>query len=93
MTRRRFIAIVSLCVLAMLGTIVLGTGLFITRSDYGREWLRNAVEAQLAGAVKGKVHLGRISGSFLTGVKTRTPTPGVQRRSLPSTDDSVGVAV
>ena len=40
MTRRRFIAIVSLCVLVMLGTVVLGTGLFVTHSDYGREWLR-----------------------------------------------------
>ena len=68
MTRRRFIAIVSLCVLVMLGTIVLGTGLFITRSDYGREWMRSTIEAQLARAVKGKVHLGRISGGFLTGV-------------------------
>ena len=53
MSRRRFIAIVSLCVLAMLGTVVLGTGLFITRSDYGREWMRKTIEAQLAGAVKG----------------------------------------
>jgi translocation and assembly module TamB len=68
MTRRRFIAIVSLCVLVMLGAIVLGTGLFVTRSDYGREWMRSTIEAQLAGAVHGKVHLGRISGGFLTGV-------------------------
>jgi translocation and assembly module TamB len=68
MTRRRFIAIVSLCVLAMLGTVVLGTALFITRTDYGREWMRSAIETQLARAVKGKVHLGRISGGFLTGV-------------------------
>ncbi|MFL5619985.1 MAG: translocation/assembly module TamB domain-containing protein [Gemmatimonadaceae bacterium] len=68
MTRRRFIAIVSLCVLAMLGIIGLGTALFMTRTDYGREWMRSTVEAQLARAVKGKVHLGRISGGFLTGV-------------------------
>src|SRR5678815_769296 len=68
MTRRRFIAIVSLCVLAMLGTVVLGTALFVTRTDYGREWMRGTIEAQLARAVKGKVHLGRISGSLLTGV-------------------------
>jgi translocation and assembly module TamB len=68
MTRRRFIAIVSLGVLVMLGTIVLGTGLFVTRSDYGREWMRSAVEGQLARTVKGRVHLGRVTGNFLTGL-------------------------
>src|SRR5688500_15057699 len=68
MTRRRFIAIVSLGVLVILGTIVLGTGLFVTRSEYGREWMRSAVEGQLARAVKGRVHLGRVTGNFLTGL-------------------------
>jgi len=68
MTRRRFIAIVSLCVLALLGTVVLGTALFVTRTDYGREWMRSTIETQLARSVKGKVHLGRISGGLLTGV-------------------------
>src|SRR5215211_2333221 len=68
MTRRRFIAIVSLCVLAMLGFVVLGTGLFVTQTEYGQDWLRGTIESRLASAVKGKVHLGRITGSFLTGV-------------------------
>src|SRR5215207_7151362 len=68
MTRRRFIAIVSLCVLGMLGIVVLATGLFVTRSEYGQDWLRRAIESRLASAVKGRVHLGRITGSFLTGV-------------------------
>ena len=68
MTRRRFIAIVSLGVLLTLGTIVLGTGMFVTQSDYGREWMRSAVEGQLARTVKGRVHLGRVTGNFLTGV-------------------------
>src|SRR3954471_201983 len=68
MSRRRFIAIVSLCVLGMLGLIMLGTGYFVTQSEYGQEQLRQWVQAQLASSVHGKVHLGRISGSFLTGV-------------------------
>src|SRR5829696_627160 len=68
MTRRRFIAIVSLCVLGMLGVVVLATGLFVTRSETGQDWLRRTIEGRLASAVKGKVHLGRITGSFLTGV-------------------------
>ena len=38
----------------MLGTVVLGTGLFVTRSDYGREWLRSTIEAQLARGGEGE---------------------------------------
>jgi len=68
MTRRRFIALVSLCVLVMLGLIVLGTGYFVTQSSYGQEQLRGWVQTTLATQVHGKVHVGRISGSFLTGV-------------------------
>ncbi|HTK47838.1 MAG TPA: translocation/assembly module TamB domain-containing protein [Gemmatimonadaceae bacterium] len=68
MTRRRFIAIVSLCVLVTLGVIVAGTGWFVTQSDFGQEQLRRWIQAQLASSVHGTVHLGRISGSFLTGV-------------------------
>jgi translocation and assembly module TamB len=68
MTRRRFIAVVSLCVFVMLGFLVLGSGLYLTRSEFGQEQLRQWVEGQLASSVKGKVHLGRISGGFLTGV-------------------------
>ena len=69
MTRRRFIALVSLCVLGMLGLIVLGTGYFVTQSEYGQDQLRAAgCRPRLASSVHGKVHVGRISGSFLTGV-------------------------
>jgi translocation and assembly module TamB len=68
MTRRRFIAIVSLCVLVALGVIVLGAGYFVTQSEYGQDQLTRWVGAQVARSVHGKVYLGRISGSFLTGV-------------------------
>ena len=68
MTRRRFIAIVSLCVLGMLGIIGLGIGVIATQTDMGQEQLRSWVEGQLASAIHGKVHVGRISGNFLTGV-------------------------
>jgi len=68
MTRRRFIALVSLCVLVMLGLIVLGTGYFVTQSRYGQDQLRGWVQTTVATQVHGKVHVGRISGSFLTGV-------------------------
>ena len=61
MTRRRFIAIVSLCVLAMLGTVVLGAVLFVTQTDYGREWMRSTIEAQIARAVNGPRLSSRIA--------------------------------
>ena len=44
MTRRRFIALVSLCVLVMLGLIVLGTGYFVTQSEYGQDQLTGWVQ-------------------------------------------------
>ena len=68
MSRRRFIALVSLCVLVMLGLIVVGTGYFVSQSSYGQEQLRRWVQTTVATQVHGKVHVGRISGGFLTGV-------------------------
>jgi translocation and assembly module TamB len=85
MTRRRFIALVSLCVFVTLGVIVLATGWFVTQSSYGQEQLRRRVQALLASSVHGKVHLGRISGSFLTGVT-------IDSVELRDDDDSLFVA-
>ena len=68
MTRRNFIALVSLCVLVALGVIVVGTGLFATRSEYGQAALRRWIESRVASSVKGKLHIGRIGGNFLTGI-------------------------
>ena len=68
MTRRNFIALVSLCVLVALGVIVVGVALFATQSDYGQTAMRRTIEARVQSSIHGKVHIGRISGSFLTGV-------------------------
>jgi translocation and assembly module TamB len=68
MSRRRFIGIVSLCTLLVLGLIVVVTGLVATRSDRGQAGLRRWVEARIAGSIHGRVHIGRISGNWLTGV-------------------------
>lgn len=40
--------------------------LLTTRTDWGREKIRAFAEARLAGAIQGKVHIGRISGSLFT---------------------------
>lgn len=68
MTRRNFIALVSLCVLVALGAIVVGVAVFATQSEYGQTVMRRAIEARVASSINGTVHIGRISGSFLTGV-------------------------
>ncbi|MDB4888136.1 MAG: hypothetical protein JWN79_3574, partial [Gemmatimonadetes bacterium] len=52
----------------MLGVIVVGVGLVATRSDSGQQALRDWVEARVAGSMHGRLHIGRISGSWLTGV-------------------------
>ncbi len=67
MTRRNFIALVSLCVFVALGLIVIGLGVFATQSEYGQDTLRRAAEARVKSAILGKVHLGRIHGNLLTG--------------------------
>ncbi|MDQ2666145.1 MAG: translocation/assembly module TamB [Gemmatimonadota bacterium] len=68
MTRRNFIALVSLCVLVALGAIVVGVALFATQSEYGQTAMSRAIEARVKASIHGKVHVGRVSGSFLTGV-------------------------
>jgi translocation and assembly module TamB len=68
MTRRRFIALVSLCVLLTLGLIGICVGLVATRSDSGQAVLRRWIEARVASSIHGKVYIGRMSGNFLTGV-------------------------
>ncbi|MDB4883092.1 MAG: hypothetical protein JWL95_1858 [Gemmatimonadetes bacterium] len=68
MTRRRFIALVSLCVLVMLGAIGVGVGLIVTHTETGQEELRQWAQNRLASAVHGKVYVGRITGGFLTGI-------------------------
>ena len=68
MTRRNFIALVSLCVLVTLGAIVVGVGLVATRSERGQAGVRRWLQGQIASSIRGKVHLGKIGGNFLTGV-------------------------
>src|SRR3954467_2397851 len=68
MTRRNFIALVSLCVLVMFGLLVVGVGVFLTQSRYGQDALRSTIQGRVQAGISGKVHLGRIHGNFLTGL-------------------------
>ncbi len=69
MTRRRFIALVSLCTLAVLGVIVLGVGVVATKTETGQRALRKWVELQVGSSMHGKLHVGRVSGNFITGLE------------------------
>jgi translocation and assembly module TamB len=68
MTRRRFIALISLSMLVVLGVIALSVALVATRSERGQAGLRAWVEARVASSMHGTLHIGRMSGNFLTGV-------------------------
>ena len=54
--------------LVVLGVVVVGVGLVATRSDRGQQALREWVEARVAGSMHGRLHIGRVSGNWLTGV-------------------------
>ena len=86
MTRRNFIALVSLCVFVALGAIVIGVGLYVTKSDYGQSEIRKAIESQVASSINGKIHIGRVGGNFLTGVS-------IDSVEIRDDEDSLFVAV
>jgi translocation and assembly module TamB len=54
--------------LVVLGVIALSIALVATRSERGQAGLRRWVEARVASSIHGKLHIGRVSGNFLTGV-------------------------
>ena len=68
MTRRNFIALVSLCVFVALGVVAVGVGLAATRTEVGQRQIRHWIEARVASSINGKLHIGRIGGNFLTGI-------------------------
>lgn len=68
MGRRRYVALASAIAILLMGSslaVALGA---LTRSAGGREWIRAQVERTLAGATRGKIHVGALSGGFLTGI-------------------------
>ncbi|MEX2152354.1 MAG: translocation/assembly module TamB domain-containing protein [Gemmatimonadaceae bacterium] len=67
MKRRHLVVLVSaftLLTLIFVAAVTIGVGV---GTDPGREQIRSLVEQQVGGRVRGKVHLGRIRGGFLTG--------------------------
>ncbi len=64
---RRRLAVLLVSALLMLGISagVVGGFAAATQSDGGREFIRALVERQLARAIRGRVHLGTLRGSFI----------------------------
>ncbi|HYW49308.1 MAG TPA: hypothetical protein VE861_01810, partial [Gemmatimonadaceae bacterium] len=66
--RRRLVLVAGLLTVLMMAVGAVGSVLFVTGTDTGRGWLRTLIIAQMTPAVKGRLHLGRITGPILTGV-------------------------
>ncbi len=68
MTRRLRIVLASAIVLVGLGVILILSVIGVTHTGFGQERVRAMVMTMLAGQVKGKVYIGRMSGGFFNGV-------------------------
>lgn len=66
--RRRLVLAAGLISVLLMAVGAVGTVLFVTGTDMGRGWLRTLVVAQLTPTVKGRLHVGRITGPMLTGL-------------------------
>jgi translocation and assembly module TamB len=85
MSRRRLVALLSAAIMLAIGAGAIGAFVVATQSEGGREWIRRVAEAQLERAVQGNVHLGTLSGSFLTDLQ-------VDSVRIADRDDSLFVA-
>lgn len=85
LSRRGLVVLVSACLMILIGVAVTLSLVAATQSDGGREWIRRLAEAQLERAFRGKVHVGTLSGSFLTDLR-------VDSVMISDLDDSVFVA-
>ncbi len=68
MGRRRHVAFASAIAILLMGSALAAALGGLTRSAGGREWIRAQAERALESATRGKIHVGALSGSFLTGL-------------------------
>ena len=68
MSRRRLVVLSSAIALLAMGLVVVLLVVGLTQTDYGRARIRDLVHEQLTSRVQGKLHVGRLSGGFFTGV-------------------------
>lgn len=68
MSRRRFVVLVSAALLLSIVALSVLVVAVLTRTSWGQEQIRAFAEGRLRSAIQGHVHLGRVSGSFFTGL-------------------------
>jgi translocation and assembly module TamB len=69
MTRRKLVALVAAIVLFSIGFVVLATGLFLTRTDYGRAKIREVALPYLQRKwPNAKIYVGKVGGSLIGGI-------------------------
>ena len=66
--RRRLVLVAGLLSVLLMALGAVGSVLLVTGTDTGRGWLRSLIVARLTPAVKGRLHVGRITGPILTGL-------------------------
>ena len=73
MKRRKLVALVAAITFVFLGLLAVSAVLFVTRTQTGRDWVRDLATPLLERAAKGgTVHIGRVTGNFLTGFTVDT---------------------
>jgi translocation and assembly module TamB len=85
MGRRRLVVLVSALIMLLLGGGIVGGLMAATQSDGGRDFLRRQLSRQLARGINGTLHVGRLSGSFITDLT-------IDSVLLKGPDDSVFIA-
>ncbi len=66
--RRRLVLAAGLISVLLMALAAVGSVVVLTSTDLGRGWVQQLATRQLAPVVKGRLHLGRISGPMLTGI-------------------------
>ena len=93
MTRRKLVALVSIGVLFTLFLIVVGSAWFLIRTETGRNRVRSFAQSIVDQRLKGgKIYIGRLSGSFLTGITIDTVAIRDKRGELFASSGRVDVS-
>ena len=85
MGRRQLVVLLSALAMIGLGGGLVASLVAATQSDGGRAWIGRQITRQLKRGVKGRLYVGRLSGSFLTDL-------AIDSVSIIDPDDSVFVA-
>lgn len=72
MGRRRLVVLLSAITMMLIGGAIVGGLMMATQSDGGREWIRARLQTVVQSTMRGKLHLGKLSGSFLTDLAVDT---------------------